>query len=583
MRANYRLGDLPAVYRKRYPFPMSWHHMTSAPIGKLVPLRPIEVLPGTTWSINMNDFSSLTSTFYRPIMDDVDIDTFSWFVPLRLCYDKTENVFGDPRPSAYTKPVFSSLPTFPPLPDGTYYSVIQKGSVLDHMGIPTYGSVNMSQYTVTRPRAFAFCYDEFVRNQNTDNQMVVQKGEAVSTEVPNGNPWSPTNYTGMLPPVPRYNDYFSTCLLAPQKGPAVRIPGFIADMPVGTSIADNSPAGQPLRFRGFIGSEDSGGNFVANQARSLSFVPRSSGNSSIGQIEVKPYDGSSDSLSNSVEPINLKAFSSDVADATINNLRTAFQFQKYYERDAVYGSRYREYIYAAYAVETDDASLQIPQFLAHGHHRMNVTPVASTSDAVSGDSQSYPVGQYAGTSRTFNASTLKFTKSFTEHGYIVTAFCLRYRHLYSQGVSKGWKRKNRQDFYDPLFANLGMQAVMLDEIYAETPIGQGGPVPPDDPSLPQNIVFGYQDAWSEYRHMQSCVSGQMRPSPGSLGEVWSAADFYESQPSLLDVVHETSDPFDRLLSVDQETQDPFVIDFRFDCVCSQIVPYYSMPGYVDHH
>lgn len=510
-------------------------------------------------------------------MDDIDIDLFAWFVPLRLTYNKTENVFGDPRPSAYTSPQFSSLPVFPAQGSEPVQSVTT-GSVLDHMGLPTYGQIQSTVYTVTRPRAFALCWDEFVRNENIDNQMVVQTGETQLSEVINSNEWSPTNYTGMLPSVTRYNDYFSTCLLAPQKGPAVRIPGFIADMPVGTSISDNSPAGQPLRLRGFIGSEDSGGNFVANQARSLAFIPRSSGNSSIGQVELKPYDGSSDSLSNSVEPINLRAFSSDVADATINNLRTAFQFQKYYERDAVYGSRYREYIYAAYAVETDDASLQIPQFIAHGHHRMNVTAVASTSDAVSGDNQSYPVGQYAGTSRTFNANTLKFTKSFTEHGYVIMAFCIRYRHLYSQGIHKGWKRRNRQDFYDPLFANLGMQAVMLDELDAEYNYISTPPQP-----SPASVVLGYQDAWAEYRHMQSSVSGQMRPQAGNLGAVWSLADYFTSQPSLLDVIHETSEPFDRVLSVDTTKQDPFIIDFKFSGVCSQVVPYYSMPGYVDHH
>lgn len=572
MKANYRIGSLPAVNRRRYPFPFNYRVSTSAPVGKLVPLPPKEVLPGDTWSFqNISDMVQLTSTFIRPIMDDVFVDTFAFFVPLRILYDDLESVFGDPNPSAYSKPSLSSIPT---IMSGAEEKIgIPVGSVGDHLGLPTFKNIDGGRYSVLPFRAFAKIWDEYARNQNVDQEMVVQTNGFQINEEPNVDPWSPTNYSGQLPPVARFHDYFSTMLLAPQKGPAVRIPGFAADFPVITGathfdIKGSSPMVGDFSFNGTTPSGTTVGlGSVMNSASNPS-------NNTFGQtiVPVSVPGGELSSLGSGFNPTNLWADADSAAGATINSLRTAFQIQKYYERDALYGSRYREYIYAAYGVETDDASLQIPQLLAHGHHRLDITAVASTSDAVSGDTQTYPVGQFAGSSKTLNSGTMRFTKSFTEHGYLFFCFCIRYKHLYSQGIDKLWTRHDRNDFYDPLFANLSMQAVSLDEIYGE------------DENLSDSTI-GYQEAWAEYRTFLSTVSGEMRPNPNGngIGQYWSLADFFTAKPSLLDIVHETDEPWKRVLSVDPSKQDPFIVDFGFKGILAQVVPYYSTPGYVDHH
>lgn len=570
MKANYSLGSLPAVNRRRYPFPFNWRHSTSAPIGKLIPLPPKEVLPGDTWSFqNISDMVQLTSTFVRPIMDDVYVDTFAFFVPLRILYDDLESVFGDPNPSAYTKPTLSEIPV---IFSGAEETIgVPVGSVGDHLGLPTFQNLSGGRYSVLPFRAFAKIWDEYARNQNVDQEMVVQTGGFLEKEEPNMDPWSPTNYSGQLPPVARFHDYFSTMLLAPQKGPAVRIPGFAANFPVITQSEVHDKTGNMgLRLKGYSPT-----GIDANHTQLLGFTSPTDSTSALNRT-VHFADASSASIGldseSSVFPVNLWADSSEVAGATINSLRTAFQIQKYYERDAIYGSRYREYIYAAYGVETDDASLQIPQLLAHGHHRLDITAVASTSDAVSGDTQTYPVGQFAGSSKTLNSGTMRFTKSFTEHGYLFFCFCIRYKHLYSQGIDKLWMRTDRNDFYDPLFANLSMQAVSTDEIYG-------------DNADVSDSVLGYQEAWAEYRTFLSSVSGEMRPNPNGngIGQYWSLADFFMAKPSLLDIVHETDEPWKRVLSVSPEKQDPFIVDFGFKGVLAQVVPYYSTPGYVDHH
>lgn len=569
MKANYRFGQLPDVYRKRYPFPAHWRHSTTAPVGKLVPLPPKEVLPGSTWSINMSDLVQLSSTFIRPIMDDVYIDTYAFFVPLRILYDDFEKVFGNPSPSQYTSPSFALLPRMEGNEgSGGFVLNVPVGTVLDHLGLPTFADLAGSQYSALPARANAFIWNEFFANQNVDQQVSFNKDLDTDGENPNSLPWSPTNYTGQLPPVSRFMDYFSTLQLSPQKGPAVRIPGFVSDFPVFATSSSNSlnNIGVSATSLGFYNATPS--IDVNNKALGLF----GSGNSFVTKA------GTQETIQDSGARLivnNLHAFPNFQSDATISSLRTAFQIQKYYERDAVFGSRYREYLYASYGVTSDDASLQIPQFLAHGHHRLDITSVASTSDAVSGDSQTYPVGQFAGSSRTAGKQ-LSFTKSFTEHGYLFFCFAIRYKHLYSQGIDKLWKRYSRTDFYDPLFANISQQAVMLDELWGEAVSGS---------TMPNDFVLGYQDAWSEYRTFQSSVSGQMRPNPTSdgLGKYWSLADFYTAQPSLSDLIHETQEPWDRVLSVSTSVQDPFIIDFDFKGVVSMVVPYSSIPGYADHH
>lgn len=557
-------ASLPRVDRKRFTFDLSHRVTTSFPIGKLVPVEISEVLPGDTWKRHVPSLTKLTSTFIRPIMDDMYLDTFAFFVPLRILYDKTEDVFGDSNPSAYSSPSLASFPVIPPTEEPDIIVSTPK-SVADYLGIPTYTSLAPPEgYSVLPFRGFAFIDDEYFRNQNVDQEMVIQTGEASPLESLNDAPWSNTNYTGMLPPVTRYNDYFSTCFLAPQKGPAVKI--LSSDLPVipkAKTVSSVLP--QSTTFYPGGGSPSS---IIASG--SSPSVMRGVRDASLSTTENYQF-------ANLWADVSGGKLNGDVDTNTINSLRTAFQIEKYLERDSIFGSRYREYLYAAYGVESDDASLQIPQFLGRSHTRLNVSSVASTSpveSTQSGQDDVYPVGQYAGNSQTFASNSLRFTNSFTEHGYIFVVGCIRYKHLYSQGINMLWKRHSRMDFFDPLFANLGQKAVFVDELVA----GYA-----DGTTDASELVFGYQEAWSEYRTALSRVSGEMRPSPGGLGQIYSVADYFENLPTLSDIVHEDSTPFDRVLSVSQSKQDPFIIDFQFNDYVSRVVPAHSIPGYVDHH
>ena len=550
--------DLPGVKAPRANFNLSHRVATTMKPGLLHPIKVVEVLPGDTWTVDSAQLVKLVTPFVRPIMDDVYLDTYSFFVPLRLCYDKLEDVFGDAAPSAYESPDLSVIPSFLmsySQVTGTRVYIPESGTVYDYLGAITddvllnsdaEGDYNCT-YSVLPARAFALVWNEFFRNQQIDQEVAVNlSGVASTAEKPNNNDWSPTNYGGKLPPVRRYGDYFSTCMLAPQKGPAVKIPieGTRLCVDYDSSLYSLSPNGDvPVRF-------SAAGSVPSSGALSLSS----------GGL----YVGGNNTPGQAIVETNLRLGEPD--NGTINALRTAFQIQKYLERDAFYGSRYREYLYASYGVISQDARVQVPEFLGGTHNRLQISQIMSTAST-----DEVPLGQFSGQISSLSEKNLRFSKSIPEHGYIITVAAIRYKHLYSQAVSKLWFRFRREDFYDKLFSNLGQKAIGLEELVG---INFGGD---------SRRFLGYQENFAEYRTIFDAVTGQMRPMEGKTGQYWSLADRFAKVPSLSDVVHEQTDSFDRVLAATTESVDPFIVDFNFRCSVARVVSPYSMPGYADHH
>ena len=539
------LDDVPGVKAPRANFNLSHRVATTMKPGLLHPIDIVEVLPGDTWTVDSAQLVKLSTPLIRPIMDDVYLDTYSFFVPLRLTYDQLENVFGNSSSSSYEEVDLAEIPKFPiVLANGAGFNMPPSGGVMDYLGYPSTVSVSESlkglnsYYSILPVRAFALIWNEFFRNQQVDQECNVNLTSAVAqTELPNVNAWGPTNYSGKLPPVRRYGDYFSTALLAPQKGPAVKIP--INGAPVMSASRTHLHGGR------MVFSDPS------NQLLSG---------------DLKMLDGQVVSQSDSVTPGSYIAGSNMVVGdgGSINALRTAFQLQKYLERDAFYGSRYREYLYSAFGVMSQDSRMQVPEFLGGTHNRLQVSQIMSTANT-----SDVAQGQFSGQISSLSEKNLKFSKSIPEHGYIITVACIRYKHLYSQAVQKLFFRFDREDFYDNLFSNLGQQAINTNQL-----LGGGSEVHP---------IIGYQEAYAEYRTILDRVTGQMRPESGNLGQFWSLADRFDSVPSLVDLVHEQTDSFNRVLAATTDTQDPFVVDFNFRCSVARVVSPYSMPGYADHH
>lgn len=267
-------------------------------------------------------------------------------------------------------------------------------------------------------------------------------------------------------------------------------------------------------------------------------------------------------------PANLWAINTgSQAAATINQLRMAFQIQKLYERDARGGTRYTEILRSHFGVVSPDARLQRPEYLGGNRIPININQVIQTSGTVEG---STPQGATSGQSLTTDRHS-DFTKSFTEHGYVIGLLVARYDHTYQQGLDRLWSRKGRFDFYWPVLANIGEQAVKNKEIYA-----QGTDV--DDE------VFGYQEAWAEYRYKPNRVTGEMRSSAPASLDVWHLGDDYSALPRLsAEWIQEDAKTVDRVLAVQSSVSNQLFADLYVKNICTRPMPMYSIPGLIDHH
>lgn len=560
--AKHSYATLPSVKRRRTRFQDSWNVRTSMTVGRLTPLYLEEVIPGDDFSEDISFVSRLTSSYLRPVMDDLFMDLYAFFVPGRILYDDFEGVFGNPKPSAYTDNELGEIPT---LASGT----VSSKTVADYMGLPL--GVVPEGISVLPFRAFAMIWNEWFRNENTTDETYVQTGELGSSEVFNNNPWSPSNYMGQLPYVGKIKDYFTSAVPQPQKGAPVELG--LASLNLKSPVYATTDTIPSLPLSGSGAPLESDFVFRRRGGRPFSLasaVPLMLGMSSGTNAPVVSSDDQSLGVEyTDLSPNNLWAIQNDIPVGSVNidQLRLATQKQLMLVADTMYGSRYREYIYGHYGVSNGDGRMQVPEFLCGKRIPLNVQQVAQTSASTS-DS---PLAALGGFSYTTGSRTCKYFKGFTEHGYVIWVGCIRYKHTYQQGIPKKFGRKVRDDFYDPLYAHIGFQPIYTSEIYAK---GQS--------SLKGNI-FGWTEAWSEYKHSFSAVTGETRSDATNSLDIYHFADQYSSAP-VIGSQFNSENPafFSRTLSVPVESQDPFIIDFHCNSVKTRVMPLYCEPGYMDH-
>lgn len=541
MARNYNL--LPNVKFNRSKFDLNHRNLTSMNVGTLYPISIQEVLPGDTFSSKVVCTARVTSSFIKPVMDNLFMDIYHFSVPLRLCYDKAEEVFGSSSPSSYIEDEFATIPTFAACN-------IAKGSVGDYLGIAL-GDIPAG-LSVLPFRAFAKIYNEWFRNENITDEVYVHTGELLE-EAPNANPWSPNNYTGMLPKVGKRKDYFTSALPKTQKGSPVSIP-------LG-GIAPVSSDGTPFSL----------GTYGNSSELTFSSPNVISSGSMVDLTGFKAYNRGDNSVLNTslYYKDGLQVDLSGVSSATVNDLRLAFQTQKMLEIDSLYGGRYREYLNSHFGVTSPDSRLQIPEYLGGGRIPLQVTQVAQTSKTEGNDA----LGSLGAFSLSIGKS--QFSKGFVEHGYVITVACIRTLHSYQQGVPKMFSRTTRNDFYDPLFAHLGEQPIYKTEIFANI----NGATSLRD----ENYLLGYNEAWAEYRSLHNTITGQMRSTSNTDLDVWHFGDLYANAPSLTDsFILENTANIDRTVSIPSTSIDNFICDFYFDTSAIRVMPTYSLPGLIDH-
>lgn len=542
-------SEIPQISLKRSKFDLSHSHKTTANVGDIVPIYCDEILPGDSVQMDLASLVRMATPIY-PVADNLYADYYFFFTPTRLVWEHWQQFWGE-NDDPWIQPVEYQIPQIT-APTGGFI----EGTIADYMGIPTkVGNISVNALPF---RCYAKIYNDWFRDENLQKSVAVDIDDAThngSNQEPNQSLYVFTR-GGKCGKAAKMHDYFTSCLPSPQKGPDVSIPlGTVSPVIVGDTHTANpndvnlkwETLRQHLEVKGTAGAYS---NLSVNQDGNTAAHP--------------DYDSTAVSTETLTRPSNLYADLSQATAATINQLRTAFAVQKYYE-NATNGTRYIEYLKNVFGVTSSDARLQRSEYLGGVRVPINMDQIIQTSST---DNTS-PQGNTAGFSCTISRNSL-FTKSFEEHGYLIGLMVIRTQHTYQQGLNKLWLRKKWVDFYNPYFATLGNMGVTNDQIYA-----QG--------TSQDKEVFGYQEAWAEYRYKENRVSGYMRSNATGSLDVWHYADDYSQLPTLGSAwIKEPKENVDRTLAVSSEITHQFICDFYFKTFYTRAMPVYSIPGLIDH-
>ena len=520
-RATQHLfSQVPSTQIPRSVFDRSHGYKTTFNSGYLVPFYVDEVLPGDSFKLTATLFARLATPIV-PFMDNLYLETFFFFVPNRLVWDNWQKFNGEQKnPSDLTDFL---IPTV----SGTN---VQNQTLWDYFGLPT--NVNKALKVNALPfRAYNLIFNEWFRDENLQESLKVPTGDG---------PDNLSDY-GLVRRGKRH-DYFTSCLPWPQKGPGVEI------SIGGQATVDIKPDGAPT--------------FLSNAAPSPlnSLMLPNSGNDV--HIVLTEAQRQTSYLSWLNPALSATADLSTAKPISINDLRQAFQIQKLYERDARGGTRYTEILRSHFGVISPDARLQRPEYLGGSSARISINPVQQTS-ATNDMTPQGNLAAFGVVSDSFNG----FSKSFVEHGYVFGFVNVRADLTYQQGLNRMWSRQGRFDFYWPVLAHLGEQAVLNKEIYA-----QG--------TADDDKVFGYQERYAEYRYYPGQITGKFRSTDPQPLDSWHLAQKFSSLPTLSAQFIQDDPPVDRVIAVQNEPQ--FLFDSYIRLKCARPMPVYSVPGLVDH-
>jgi hypothetical protein len=414
-------------------------------MGELIPVGCVEVLPGDTFDHQTSALIRV-SPLLAPVMHPVSVRLHHFYVRNQIIWDDFEPfITGGPDGNdTNTVPTVShtATPTNEPL--------------LDYLGVPQVAS--LTGINALPVRAVNKIFDEYYRDQD----LVTEYGTTYQDDL-------------TIKKIAWEKDYFTAARPWEMKGTAVTIP-LGTDAPV-TGIGVQNSTFSATSVTAYE-TDGTSGQTYTNAKTTIN----GTANDNL-YVEEDP--------SNSGYP-NIRADLSNATGPSVIDFREALALNSFMEARARYGSRYTEYL-AYMGIDSDDSSLQRPQYLGGGRQTITFSEVLQTAPE---SASSSVVGELKGHGIAALRSN-KYRKFFKEHGWVITMLSVRPKTMYIDALPRKFIRQDKEDFYTRELELIGQQEVYNKEIYApNTSTGDS--------------VWGYTDRYREYREEPSQIAGEFR-------------------------------------------------------------------------
>lgn len=542
---NHFATNLVKMDMRRSKFNLSHEFKATFNSGKLIPIMCTEVLPDDTFKIDVASVvRSITPAV--PVMDNFYIDLYGFWVPARLTtvHEKDwQKIHGENTTGFWAPSSESTLQNTGNTFILSSSNSVKVQSLAQYFNFPIgfyHANMNLSRLKFN---GYWEIWNEWFRDENT--QAPFDWKSLTSSSFGAYVSSSDSSVGSGVMSVNKVHDYFTSVLPAPQKGSSILLP-LGESAPVKTSTTE-----------------------LVTGAQAAMKIRNTSGNTFSGQLGGVAgsfnYSSTGISSTGAAYPTNLYADLSVATAASVNDLRQAFAIQKLLEKDARGGTRYREMLKAHFNVSIPDNTVQVPEYLGGVRIPGNMLQVLQTAPDTNA-----PIGSTGAFSNTADNSHIT-TKSFAEYGFIYVLMCIRPLQSYSQGIPRDFTRNRRYDWYYPVFANLGEMAVKETEIYANS-------------GSDLDEVFGYQEAWADLRFIPNRISGYLAHGSGdTVAQAWSYSNHFTAKPVLnSDFMKQDRVNIDNTLVVTNASYQ-FIGDFYFNIRAWRAMPYFSIPGLIDHH